>query len=80
MAWYPVYWPTKPQRLVDTTGCVAWEVLWTPFGSKPAQNLLGCGMLASRNLAPLFDDRRSTLQAISRSLESELLIRKPTVL
>jgi len=41
--WYPIYWPTKPQELIDATGMVSHELLWAEFGDKPSQNPKGCG-------------------------------------
>lgn len=50
-AWYPFYWPTRPRKLSDDTGCRSWEVAWTDLGPKPSQNLKGCGVLISDDLA-----------------------------
>ena len=41
--WYPIYWPTKPQELIDDTGMIGHELLWAEFGDKPSQNPKGCG-------------------------------------
>ena len=51
IAWYPIYWPTRPNELVALTGEMGLEVIWTEMGSKPSQNMKGCGMLLSRELA-----------------------------
>ena len=60
-AWYPFYWPTRPEELRDSTACEAWEVTWAPCGPKPGQNLKGCGMLVSPGLVLLRSCRGSTL-------------------
>ena len=54
-AWYPFYWPTRPRRLTDDTGCRSWEVAWADRGPKPSQNIKGCGVLVSDDLAALPD-------------------------
>lgn len=53
LAWYPIYWPTKPDRLMKMTSGCGWEVSWKKFGGKPCQNLKGCGMLVSEDLVPI---------------------------
>ena len=35
LAWYPYSWRTFPNRLVETTRCETWEVLWAKCGAKP---------------------------------------------
>jgi len=77
-AWYPFYWPTRPQALSDFTQCTSWEVSWTPCGSKPSQNLKGCGMLLSAGLARLFRDVEKDLVKMSACLQAELTVREPS--
>jgi len=78
VAWYPFYWPTKPQQLVDATGCDAWEVAWTACGRKPSQNLKGCGMLVSAQLAALLPGIEKQLVWVAQSLVSDLIVRSPS--
>jgi 23S rRNA A2030 N6-methylase RlmJ len=80
VVWYPFYWPTKPQHFVSATGCAAWEVSWTPRGSKPSQNLKGCGMLISNTLAPFFRGVETELRRVSRCVKWEFLVRNPSAL
>lgn len=53
IAWYPIYWPTRPNELVALTGEVGLEVMWAEMGSKPSQNMKGCGMLLSPEMASI---------------------------
>lgn len=46
LLWYPVYWPTRPNRLVKDCDCVGFEALWAEMGTKPSQNQKGCGIVA----------------------------------
>jgi 23S rRNA A2030 N6-methylase RlmJ len=80
VAWYPFYWPAKPQQLVDTTKCSAWEVSWTRSGCKPSQDLKGCGMLVSNSVAPVFREIETKLRRISACLGWEVLVRQPTAI
>jgi 23S rRNA A2030 N6-methylase RlmJ len=77
VAWYPVYWPSRPQWLADTTLCSGWEVSWATFGPKPSQNLKGCGMLASESIVPLLREAEQDLRRIATGLRSEFRIRQP---
>lgn len=54
-AWYPFCWPTQPRKLSDYTGCRRWEVAWAACGPKHSQNIKGCGVLVSADLAALPD-------------------------
>ena len=53
IAWYPIYWPTRPNELVALTGEIGFEVMWAEMGSKPSQNMKGCGMLLSPEMASI---------------------------
>lgn len=78
LAWYPLYWPTRPQRLVDATAEVAWEVTWAPCGKKPSQNLKGCGVLVSRPLVPLIESARAELEHIATLIGGKIVLRAAT--
>jgi 23S rRNA A2030 N6-methylase RlmJ len=65
LAWYPIYWPTKPRQLIETIGGTAWEVTWAPFGDKPSQNLKGCGMLVADQVQPLLQAAYGELEAVA---------------
>jgi hypothetical protein len=77
VAWYPFYWPTRPQWLVDTTRCEAWEVAWAPCGPKPSQNLKGCGMLVSTQVVSALRRGEEELKRVSACLGSEFRVRYP---
>ncbi len=76
-AWYPFFWPTRPQELVDTTGCVAWEVTWATCGSKPSQNLKGCGMLVSSGLAVHLARIERGIRSVGAGMGAEMVVRRP---
>ena len=78
-AWYPVYWPTRPAELRDATACESWEVAWAPFGSKPSQNLKGCGMLVSPDLAALRPRITEDIQAVATCMNWPLPTHRPAV-
>lgn len=78
LAWYPFFWPTRPQKLVDDTVQRGWEVHWARCGPKPSQNLKGCGMLVSEPLLALMENARPALQAVASRINSELIERAPT--
>ncbi len=77
VAWYPISWPTRPQVLVDTVECEAWEMQWAKFGAKHSQNLKGCGMVVSGNLPPMSDDTHQELQRLAACLGAEIKVRRP---
>jgi len=77
VAWYPFFWTTRPQWLVDTTRCEAWEVMWAPCGPKRSQNLKGCGMLASSQVVPGLQRAERELRRVSSCLGSEFRVRYP---
>jgi len=77
VAWYPFYWPTRPQGFADIARCEAWELGWAPCGSKPSQNMKGCGMLASAQLVPALRSAERELKRVSSCLDSEIRVRYP---
>lgn len=77
VAWYPFTWPTRPQRLVDSTGCEAWEAAWAQCGPQRSQNLKGCGMLLSAVVAETLRPDRATLSALAIAMGWEFRIRRP---
>lgn len=78
LVWYPVFSPSNPKRLVDTTDCSGWEVIWARFGPKPSQNLKGCGMLASPQLVAILDRSSDTLKCLASCLGGNLYVRSHT--
>lgn len=77
LAWYPFYWPTEPQRLSDSTGCRAWEAWWSRCGPKPSQNMKGCGVLVSHQVATILEALVPRLREVAASISSELNVREP---
>lgn len=79
MAWYPIYWPTKPTQLVKETGLSGWGVMWKEYGARHSQNMKGCGMLVPDNLAPVVESARSELEAVASLMRSAggISIRRP---
>lgn len=77
-AWYPYSWHTFPDWIVETTRCETWEVLWAQCGSKPSQNLKGCGMLVSDEVSSWMRTVRSSIAHLPTCLGWELRIRRPT--
>ena len=75
VAWYPFFWPTRPQRFADITRCEAWEITWASCGAKPSQNLKGCGMLASPQLVPALESAAQELKRVSFCLDSAIRVR-----
>ena len=76
-AWYPFFWPTRPQKLVDFTECEAWEVAWAPCGSRQSQNLKGCGMLVSHELAVHLRRIEEDIRAVAACMNSDMSTRRP---
>ena len=70
LAWYPIFWPTQPAQLLKETSQPSWEVIWREFGPKPCQNMKGCGMLISDELAPILDSARAELEIVARQIGS----------
>ncbi len=70
LAWYPIFWPTKPAQLVNQTSQPGWEVMWREFGAKPCQNMKGCGMLVSDDLVPVIESARTELEIVARHMGS----------
>ena len=75
LAWYPVFSPTNPQRLVAATECSAWELTWAPFGPKPSQNLKGCGILASPDLTEVLRGTKASLNVLASCLGGKFSVR-----
>lgn len=70
LAWYPIFWPTKPAQLVSATCQPGWEVMWREFGTRLCQNMKGCGMLVSDDLVPVIASARPELETIARHMGS----------
>ena len=77
LAWYPLYWPTRPQQLCDETGCSAWEANWADFGPKPSQNMRGSGLLVSSLLESTLQEARGELIGLTNAMSWGFGIRKP---
>jgi 23S rRNA A2030 N6-methylase RlmJ len=67
--WYPIYWPTKPQELIDSTGMVGHELLWAEFGDKPSQNPKGCGFAYKSNTQFSVDPIVQAAAAVAERLD-----------
>jgi 23S rRNA A2030 N6-methylase RlmJ len=77
LAWYPIFWPTKPTQLVNETSLSGFEVMWREFGQKPCQNMKGCGMLMSDALEPVIESARPGLEEVARHMGSAgILVRR----
>ena len=76
-AWYPFFWPTRPRKLVDSTGCESWEVTWDPCRPKPSQNLKGCGVLVSDSVAVLLPRLHGVLRELSTCMKWDFRVRRP---
>lgn len=76
VAWYPFYWHSQPQKLVDHTGCEAWELRWSRCGPRPSQNLKGCGMLVSGDLAALLPQVKKSTSAVVACIGASLYRRR----
>lgn len=77
VAWYPFYWHSQPQRLSDGTNCEAWEIRWFKCGPRPSQNLKGCGMLVSKDLAALRPQVMQSTSAVVAGIGASRFRRKP---
>ncbi|MGE3274177.1 MAG: 23S rRNA (adenine(2030)-N(6))-methyltransferase RlmJ [Vicinamibacterales bacterium] len=77
LAWYPYSWHTFPNWVVETTGCATLEVFWAECGEKPSQNLKGCGMLMSPQVAMVLREVPSALVAVPACLGWALRARRP---
>lgn len=72
--WYPLYGPEKPNRLVDETGGLAFEIHW-PTKRKSSFVPKGCGMLANLKAAEILEQNKGILKDFARLLSGDLLIR-----
>lgn len=79
VAWYPIFWPTRPSQLIRETSLLGWEVMWREFGAKSCQNMTGCGMLLSDDLASVIEPAQSELEIVARlaGADEGVLIRTP---
>ena len=77
-AWYPFYWPTRPEELRDSTRCEAWEVAWARCGRRPSQNFKGCGMLVSAELAVLLPRVEEEIRSVASHMNWNMSIRGRT--
>ena len=75
LVWYPVFWHTKPKRLVTDTGCSAWKLTWAQISPKPSQNLKGCGVLASPGLNEILQGAARSFEALASCLGGTFQIR-----
>ncbi len=76
LIWYPVFFPTKPQELVDAAGWPGFEVSWAHIGSKPSQNMMGCGVIAAFTCAKILASITGALEAIAGALRGRFEIRR----
>lgn len=75
LAWYPLFWPTNPQYLVDATRCRSWEVTWARLGLRPSQNLKGCGMLASPGLTQILQSAEASFTTLASCMGGKFSVR-----
>lgn len=67
LAWYPVYWPTRPDELL-AAHCHAVQTRWTGFGRRPSQNMKGCGVLYSASLRAVVEGLSDEFSAAASDL------------
>ena len=75
LLWYPIFWPTHPERLVAAAKAPAFEVHWRPMGRSPTQTLKGCGLVAGGRSASTLAAARPRLEAVAALLDGELVVR-----
>lgn len=78
MIWYPIYWPTEPNALVQAAGTKGFEVLWDRIGARPSQIIKGCGVVADGETTQVLDRHGDNLQSLAQWLGGELSERVAT--
>ena len=69
--WYPCSGSSKPQELVDGTGCAALEVWWDEYAAPQSQSMKGCGMLVSPELLPIMESAAGKLGVLATCLRAQ---------
>ncbi len=77
LVWYAVAANSKPNELVQKTGLVGLEVLWSPIHTNASPFLRGCGLLLSRSLQALLPPILGDSLAFSSRLGWQLHLRVP---
>lgn len=77
LVWYPIHWPTHPERLVVAAGAPGYEVRWRPMGEKPSKTLKGCGVLAGGATAEALEAAREELAELASLMGGQLAVRRP---
>lgn len=71
VVWYPCSGSSKPQELVDGTGCAALEVWWDEYAAPQSQSMKGCGMLVSPDLMSIMESAAGELGLLAESLRAQ---------
>src|SRR6266850_3813375 len=71
VVWYPCSGSSKPQELVDGTGCAALEVWWDEYAAPQSQSMKGCGMLVSPDLMPIMETAAGELGLLAGALRAQ---------
>jgi 23S rRNA A2030 N6-methylase RlmJ len=71
VVWYPCSGSSKPQELVDGTGCAAFEVWWDEYAAPQSQSMKGCGMLVSPDLMPIMETAAGELGLLAGALRAQ---------
>ena len=77
LLWYPIAWPSEPQKLVDTAQTVGFEILWAKMGERRSQNIKGCGLIAGRQAREALEAASSVLEKVAGFLDGTLHLRSP---
>ena len=80
LVWYPVFWLSNPQRLVDGSRAVGVELLWgevDPAKARPGHASKGAGVLAGGAAAPHLMAALGALEILATRLGGRLSLREP---
>lgn len=76
LLWYPIFWPTQPQRMVEAAAAPSLEVQWLPLGRSSSQTLKGCGMVAGGRTAAILEAARPRLGELAELLGGRFSVRR----
>ena len=77
MVWYGIVAPGKPNELVEASGLMGLEVLWSRNHSNQSPTQRGCGLLLSGLLLDLFPDLLGGFLRSATHLGWQLHLRVP---